>query len=111
MLGEINNITKVLHTSLYALSQCRDALDILIESVQCDSENPTALLYRCKFVTLYIAPSSDIVAYPDFESAVTKIQKGMTNQLFKQGKRADVSLKKRNTMKTSSTGNNPFSSF
>jgi hypothetical protein len=63
------------------LSHGCPALDALIDGVASDKDNPNKPLYQCRLGTYYIAPDSDIVPDPHFESGVVKIQEKRFNDL------------------------------
>jgi hypothetical protein len=57
------------------------ALDALIDGVSSDKDNQNKPLYQCGLGTHYIAPDSDIVPDPHFESGVVKIKEKRFNDL------------------------------
>jgi hypothetical protein len=72
---------KYLQTKGLTLSEGHVALDALIDGVASDKDNQQKPLYQCRLETHYIAPHSDIVPDPHFESRGVKIQKKWFNAL------------------------------
>lgn len=81
MLAEIDVDTKSLQYRGHTLAECRDDLDVLIETVEEEKYQVGSALYQCKLATKYIDPDASIVMHPTFESGVVKIQKGLQAEL------------------------------
>lgn len=81
ILGSINVVTVELQKRDDTLSQCRDALDGLIEGVDEERNVRAAPFSGCRLGTEYIATNAAIIQNADFESGVVKIQRGGANQL------------------------------
>jgi hypothetical protein len=69
------------------------ALDALIDGVASDKDNPNKPLYQCRLGTHYIAPDSDIVPDPHFESGVVNMKEKWFNDLTDLEKTAVECLK------------------
>jgi hypothetical protein len=80
-LHEIDGVTKYPQTKGLSLSDGCAAIDALIDGVSSDKDNQSKPLYKCRLGTHYIAPDSDIVPDPNFESGVVKIQGKWLNYL------------------------------
>ncbi len=75
MLRAIDEVTKSLQKDGHLVSDCRDDLDALIESVSDQRTEKSSPFYNCRLGTRYIARDAAIVQDVPFESAVVKIQK------------------------------------
>jgi len=79
MLQQVNQVTIELQNRKNTLSDCRFALDTLIESVELYKNNVSSPLYMCSLGTKYIDTEADISLNPVFESGVVKIQRNEFN--------------------------------
>jgi hypothetical protein len=83
--NKLNKFTRQLHeideVKGLSLSEGCVPLDALVDGVSSDRDNPQKSLYPCRLKTHYIAPDSDIVPDPHFESGVVKIQEKRFNAL------------------------------
>ena len=95
MLSEIDFVTKYIQNSGRSLSECRDALDSLIDACDEDKSNPESKLFGCRLGKRYISPESSIVLCPAFEKGVVKIQKGLENTMTESEKIATSALLKK----------------
>ncbi|KAI0560856.1 Ribonuclease H-like protein [Gracilaria domingensis] len=98
MLAEIDIVTKSLQTRGHTLAQCRDDLDILLETVMEQRNIRSSPLYQCKLENKYIAPDAAIVLDPIFESSVVKIQRGLQTELTEDKKESVQCLKQPDTV-------------
>jgi DNA-binding transcriptional MerR regulator len=80
-LHKIDGVIKYLQTHGVSLSEGHVALDALIEGVASDKDDAQKPLFQCRLGKHYIAPDSDIVPNPHFESGVEKIQENHFNAL------------------------------
>ena len=76
MLDEINQVTSELQRKHSTLAECKNAVNILTDSVQMERVCEDSPFYQCRLVTNRIEIDSPIAIHPEFESAVIKIQKG-----------------------------------
>jgi hypothetical protein len=75
MFEKIDAVTKHLQTKLLPLSAAQMSLDMLIKDVDNSTRTHLAIIYeRYHLGMSKIAADEDIVANPDFEQAVVKIQ-------------------------------------
>eukprot|EP00171_Calliarthron_tuberculosum_P002287 IDg2287t1 len=86
MLADIDGVTKLLQSKCYILAQCREDLDILIDSVSAEKNNSESTLYQCKLGTKYIAKDAEITSSPCSESGAVKIQIGLEYELSRNEK-------------------------
>ena len=107
MLGAINYVTVELQEKGATLSQCRNALDSLLDAVADEKASRSAPFFGCKLDGTYILPDSDIVKYPTFESAVIKIQNGESCRLTRNEKREVTSLLRRNAIPSNGQNSSP----
>lgn len=70
MLKEINNETLELQTKGLTLSQCRSALNILIQAVQEEKENADSSLFGFQLRIDKLSTHSNLVNNSVFEAAV-----------------------------------------
>ena len=87
-LGEIDLVTKYLQKEHISLSDCRLALNTLIDRVDKKKTVPNSSLWDCRLGKYAIGESSRLVTHRFFETAVIKLQRGMAGQLSISEKRA-----------------------
>ena len=75
-MKRIQIATKELQTQYHTLSDCCADLDILIEDVEMNKENPDHELYQCTLKKVYIGADSAKLPNKSFEGGVVKIQNG-----------------------------------
>ena len=105
----INQATVALQERFLTLSNGRDVLDTLIESVHEERSNPSSDLYRCKLGVHYISQSADIIKDKHFENGVIKIQKNCLNLLTDEEKSAVEHLRKSNTIESTDSASQSLS--
>ena len=98
MLREIDAVTKSLQIRGRTLAECRGDIDTLIEAVREEKSKPGSDLFGCKLETKYIGPNSRVTVAPIFESAVNKIQEGLTKQLTDEERKAVKTLEVASSM-------------
>ena len=81
MLKEVMDVTMSLQTDGHSLVDCRDDLDMPIEAVRDEKRMPFSPFYNSRLGTKHIAADSSFVAYPEFENAVIKLQRGLAKDL------------------------------
>ena len=81
MLSEIDVVTKVLQTSGRTLGDCRADLNMLLNAVKEERENPNSHLFGCKLGNHYISEESEFVHSKTFESAVVKLRTNQAHNL------------------------------
>ncbi len=93
MLDEVNQVTLELQRKHYTLAECRNAMNIIIDSVRMESENEDSSFYQCRLGTDRIEINSPIVTHTEFESAGIKIQKGEEDLLTNAEKETVTKLR------------------
>lgn len=88
MLQEINAVTKYLQIQGRTLADCRDDIDLLIDSIAQENANRNSNLFNCRLGKKYIDPKSSIVHSAAFESGVVKLQRGLLSSLSDAEKEA-----------------------
>ncbi len=64
MLAQIDNVTKNLQSQYLSLSDCRLALDTIMESVRNEKNNCDSDLYQCKPGNQYISSNALLSTKP-----------------------------------------------
>lgn len=103
MLGEINVVTKELKTRGATLSDCRLAVDMLMDVVKTSRADSGSPFYGCKLGTTYISTDSYISTESSFECAVVKIQRNEASSLSAAELNACKNFKLHKTNTPSST--------
>lgn len=80
MQREINVVTELLQGRHRLLSECRDGLDLLIDTIREENEKLSSSLYRCMLGSTLLRIQKS-VQHPYFKSAVVKIQRNQSNLL------------------------------
>lgn len=75
MLSEIDVVTLELQKHGATISDCRLAIDMLIEEVREGRNNQSSSMYGCKLSERYLSTRARTVTDPSFESGVVKIQR------------------------------------
>ena len=73
MLAEIDVVTKSLQTGDRTLPQCRDDIDVLLETVAEQWQQVESPLYQCMLGRKYTAPAASIILHLAFETGVVKL--------------------------------------
>jgi hypothetical protein len=93
-LKELNEVTIYMQKRCITLSDCRDALDLLVHNVSQYKETPESKFHMCPFQCIKSAKDSTLAPNATFESAIVKIQKGLTHHLDEAEERTVENLKK-----------------
>ena len=94
MLGSINVVTMELQRKGATISECRDALNSILEAVNDEKAMKSAPLYGCRLEGKYLSVDSTIVECPNFENGVTKILNKEENKLSDVEKHAVRNLRR-----------------
>ena len=96
MLKEINCVTKSLQTRCRPLNECKQDIKELFSAIEASVDDDSLPLHNCTLGTYYLATDSSFATDPLFESAVVKLQNGVSGTLTEDEKVAVRSLRVKN---------------